>query len=124
MGDAVYIDESGAIDTSLEPGMRFHSKQCWVVWKNSPTNTIDTDLEGFTTECINTDTGMRWEDASESSICTLRLIEDLGLDRMDTIAELRAIKRSVSPEYQALKEQLLTTDPVLKDWNRRVDQSC
>jgi hypothetical protein len=124
MGDAVYIDESGAIDTSLEPGMRFHSKQCWVVWKNSPTNTIDTDLDAFTTECINTDTGMRWEDASESLICTLRLVEDLGLDRMDTIAELRAVKRSVSPEYEAFKERLLTTDPVLKDWNRRVDQSC
>jgi Adenosine-deaminase (editase) domain len=123
MGDAVYLDESGAIDTSSEPGMRFHTKQCWVLWKNSPSSTSDSKPEDFTTECINTDTGMRWGDAAESSVCTLRLLEDLGLDRMETVADLRELKQSVSPVYEAFKEQLLTTDPVLKDWNRRVDLS-
>jgi Adenosine-deaminase (editase) domain len=122
MGDAVYMDESGAIDTLLEPEMRFHSKQCWVLWKNSP-STSSMGTEVFTNECINTATGRLWMDDSESSISTLRLIEDLGLSRPDTIA-LRELKQAVSPAYETFKKQLLNNDPVFKDWHRRDDLSC
>lgn len=121
MGDAVYMDESGAIDTSLGDEMRFHVRECWVSWRESPFVDHGTDCGHYITESINTDTGMLCANDAESSICTVRLMEDFGIKRVDSITELRELKQTLSPDYENHKDQLLTKDPVFKDWNRRVD---
>lgn len=121
MGDAMYMDENGAIDASTGEDLRFHAKECWVLWKVSRMDADGSDFEDYTIESINTGNGMLFGNDDESSISTVRLMEDFGIKRVDLIKDLRALKQTISPDYENRKKRLLTQDPVFRDWNPRYD---
>ena len=139
MGTSVYIDEEGVLDMSGDrttgQDFRFESNLCWVMAGNWET-----------AECIDGKTGFACvfdptcEDLMPighgskrgvSKISTAALTEqfasvaELSGSKLElniptfSLAALRGVKLTVSPEYENAKEDLISKHRVFRQWARR-----
>jgi hypothetical protein len=124
MCTAVYVDPDAVIvPQSVGNDMQFVNSQGFVWWAHqSKAQAIDGNTGYASTES---------DVEGMSPICTARLFSlflliqnELGCEHSEargenfTLAELHAFKRSVSPEYETKKEEMLQ-HKVMKYWVRR-----
>jgi hypothetical protein len=127
LGTSVYLDESGAIETTADSKVRFHSALSWVWWLN-----VGEDASNL--ECIDSSSGWLSErsprrddmcspSSSRSSlVSTAELVflfqqiehargsdphdkDFSGRLRVTTLAELRMFKKQVSRSYEDRKDR-------------------
>lgn len=150
MGTAVYVDETGVVETNSEihgQDVRFHSSSSWVWWDGV------TDNSSGSLECIDGSTGFLMEENDTerskfdngtgrvSLVSTQELVklflktsmssttvdeEDGRLNNLEafafsTLSELHLLKKCVSPKHEEVKEYIFKNDRVLYQWRRRVD---
>lgn len=119
---------------------RFASSLAWVWWPficvDSRKSASEEGKRG-TAECIDGSTGMVYDyfgdtyDASNGSMISTKELQRLfsqvkgdedALERettTNTLKQLRAFKRQTSPEYEAVKDELLSKHRVFRQWRRR-----
>jgi hypothetical protein len=136
LGTAVYMDESGAVETNSETrgqDVRFHSSLSWAWWRipaDSESSPINNQLE-----CIDGSTGFlvtsgSGEDVQPSKLCTWAMIRIFlkarAIDQntnedaaYSTLSSLCKLKQDVSPHHESTKDMLLSKHRVLRQWNRR-----
>lgn len=138
MGTAVYMDESGVVETNEETlgqDVRFHSSLTWTWWSSIETEGYsdpdESDGEHIFFECINGITGLLERDSKPSKISTYSLLQlflrvynlannsDESIDNPMSLTDLMCIKRKLSPNHEEMKEAILTKHRVLKQWKRR-----
>jgi hypothetical protein len=145
MGTAVYMDESGVVETSNETtgqDVRFHSTSAWTWWQSIDEEKFIGAIDGAKTrhfECIDGFTGFLADDNTEdadtkaSRVSTLSLLNlflqvysianndrVIGLkeDSM-SLRQLLDMKKKLSPNHEAIKDQILSTHRILRQWKRR-----
>jgi len=149
MGNAIYMDESGVVETSSTvrgQDVRFHSSKAWCWWPSKGKEKDGTDLA----ECIDGVTGYVWSDLLPddsnkhdiSRVSTFSLVEEFlkaneiiqtqsdgnykdGQElcslrnTFGTLGELKTLKLAVAPEYEGMKGTLLSNHPIFRYWRRR-----
>lgn len=143
LGTGVYMDEDGTIDASAttETGqdVRFHSTLCWAWW---PGLDIAECIDGSTGLQRSRTGDAEVECPSDiSSTSLVRLVLDLRASMqgggpskseenaaaacspsslvLGSLARFRKFKQELAPEYEEVKETLLTRHPLLRLWKRR-----
>ncbi len=144
LGTAVYMDETGVVETSadlLGQDVRFHSSKSWCWWPLLEQE----EVVGYV-ERIDGSSGYLWNedglfDAKDkpSRVSTMSLsdlfleIHRLASDHGDlpttlnndifTLADLLNLKRKVSPHYESSKQELLSKHRIFRQWRRRTYSS-
>eukprot|EP00980_Cylindrotheca_fusiformis_P001971 scaffold443_cov125-Cylindrotheca_fusiformis.AAC.20 len=139
MGTSVYLDESGVIEVDNETrgqDVRFHSSLSWVWWYSIGE---DDEVGGISLERIDGATGLLATDGAEdnrtstavsrvssSSLLSIFLkAYNLACGANETVQdaisleELRTVKKTLSPDHEAVKEAILTKHRILRQWHRR-----
>jgi hypothetical protein len=129
MGTAVYLDPDAVVTPtdSIENDVHFAASRAWVWWPGlSRAHAVDRRT-GYVAIDPIADEGKGTQEAT-SPICTHQLVEVfrsiLATARPEvilapqTLAELRSLKRRISPAYENRKDELLK-HPVMKFWRRR-----
>ena len=141
IGTAIYMDESGVVETSSDvrgQDVRFHSSQSWCWWPLLDQQELMTN--GI--ECIDGSTGYLWkaddgsaqdkvvslvstESLTQLFLETLRLAcEDtndysLHAASFGTLRQLRILKRKLPSCYELAKDHLLLNHQIFRQWRRR-----
>ena len=127
-------------DKIIGQDVRFRSALCWIWCPNNDVN------ERFDAECIDGETGFlhAYNDSDttldcnktnkSSAACTYELtmqfvdvlrshgytkVEEPESSRIQTLDQLRLLKRNVSSKYETAKDDLLQNHAVFNLWNRR-----
>ena len=148
MGNAVYLDEDGVVETSSDvrgQDVRFHSSKAWCWWPSIGREENSTMFA----ECLDGTTGYLWNDLADetagavSRVSTVSLVEifleanklirslGLGADGNEedsrqspvpfgSLDALKEVKRTLAREHEAIKDALLTSHPILQQWRRRL----
>jgi double-stranded RNA-specific adenosine deaminase len=141
LGTAVYMDESGVVETNADTvgqDVRFHSPLSWAWWSS----TSETDEDSSSTlECIDGSTGLLVDtsksdkaEAIASRVSTQALVglfleaynevQDNGNTKKvsnlpTSLTGLRLLKEGLSTDHENTKELLLTKHRILRQWKRR-----
>lgn len=144
MGTAVYMDESGVVETSSDvrgQDVRFHSSTSWCWWpfleQEAYTGYVEQidGSSGYVWKCTedsdSTDETTTTSRVSTESLTKLFLDAHLLAQGMEnhgtvtcecpfaTLEKLRTLKRELSSFYETAKDDLLSKHPVFRQWRRR-----
>lgn len=146
LGTAVYMDESGIVETSAEvqgQDVRFHSSKSWCWWpwleQEKPVDMGHVEcIDGASGYLWNTTNGSEWLSNTWSLVSTYSLFHlflrayRLARDHDDddkipkdlqqnivTLAHLRSFKRHLSPHYEASKDEVISKHRIFRQWRRR-----
>ncbi|KAG7368799.1 adenosine-deaminase (editase) domain containing protein [Nitzschia inconspicua] len=142
MGTAVYLDDTGVVETSSETrgqDVRFHSPLTWAWWPTTAasgstsnngilecldgstgclfhkdeTKSIETRVSGISTRALTSAFHQAYQAATGGEAHNSTVVP------YRTMQELRDFKKSHSRAHEQVKEMLLTKHKVLSSWNRR-----
>ena len=148
MGNAVYLDEDGVVETSSDvrgQDVRFHSSKAWCWWPSIGREENSTIFA----ECLDGATGYLWNELADefaaevSRVSTISLVEifleanklmqspgdgthdeekssRLSPSKFGSLEDLKEVKRTLARDHEAIKEALLTNHPIFQQWRRRL----
>jgi double-stranded RNA-specific adenosine deaminase len=147
MGNAVYMDDSGVVETNSDvrgQDVRFHSSKAWCWWSSKGREKKSTHFA----ECLDGATGYLWNDRPDDTIGAISRVSTIRLVKLFLVAteymqshghcaneqendlrrspslfgslgELILVKRRLAAEYEEVKDALLSNHPIFQQWRRR-----
>lgn len=140
LGTAVYMDETGVVETSSDirgQDVRFHSTKAWCWWP-----LLEQEVGMPSIERIDGSSGYLWKEIESeiladtpSLVSTASLIElflkayhlvggcadlpSMSSSTIQTLTDIRVLKRQICTDYETAKDKLLSEHRIFRQWRRR-----